>query len=116
MVISLQEMGFEIEASHHEVAPGQHEIDFKYSDALRTADNLATFRFVVRTIAHRHGLHATFMPKPITAVHGSGMHTHLSLFREGKMPFTIRKTRKGSVPTAATLSAACSAMPRLTRR
>ena len=87
MVISLQEMGFEIEASHHEVAPGQHEIDFKYSDALRTADNLATFRFVVRTIAHRHGLHATFMPKPITAVHGSGMHTHLSLFREGKNAF-----------------------------
>ncbi|MGM0689427.1 MAG: type I glutamate--ammonia ligase [Bacillota bacterium] len=83
MVLNLEQMGLEIEASHHEVAPGQHEIDFKYSDALRTADDLSTFRFVVRTVAQRHGLYATFMPKPITGVNGSGMHTHLSLFRNG---------------------------------
>lgn len=81
MVLTLTEMGFEIEASHHEVAPGQHEIDFKYSDALSTADSLMTFRVVVRTIAQRHGLHASFMPKPIFGINGSGMHTHLSLFK-----------------------------------
>ncbi len=87
MVLSLEQMGLEIEASHHEVAPGQHEIDFKYSDALRTADDLSTFRFVVRTVAQRHGLYATFMPKPIAMINGSGMHTHLSLFRDGNNIF-----------------------------
>ena len=81
MVLTLNEMGFEVEASHHEVAPGQHEIDFKYSDALTTADNLATFRLVVRTVAQRHGLHASFMPKPVFGINGSGMHTHQSLFK-----------------------------------
>lgn len=87
MVIALQEMGFEIEASHHEVAPGQHEIDFRYADALTTADNIATFRFVVRTIALNLGLFATFMPKPIFGVNGSGMHTHQSLFKNGTNAF-----------------------------
>ncbi|AKX94570.1 glutamine synthetase [Moorella thermoacetica] len=87
MVLTLQQMGFEIEASHHEVAPGQHEIDFKYADALRTADNIATFKFVVRTIAQRHGLHATFMPKPIYGIAGSGMHCNISLFRAGQNAF-----------------------------
>ncbi len=87
MVIALEEMGFEVEASHHEVAPGQHEIDFKYADALTTADNLVTFRLVVRTIAMNHGLHATFMPKPIHGIPGSGMHTHQSLFRNGENAF-----------------------------
>lgn len=87
MVLSLEQMGLEIEASHHEVAPGQHEIDFKYSDALHTADDLSTFRFVVRTIAQRHGLYATFMPKPIARINGSGMHTHLSLFKNGENAF-----------------------------
>lgn len=87
MVLHLESMGFEVEASHHEVAPGQHEIDFKYGDALSTADNLATFKFVVRTIAQRHGLHATFMPKPIAFINGSGMHTHLSLFKEDNNSF-----------------------------
>ncbi len=81
IVLTLTDMGFEVEASHHEVAPGQHEIDFKYNDALTTADSLATFRFVVRTVAQRHGLHASFMPKPIYGINGSGMHTHMSLFR-----------------------------------
>ncbi|MFZ5816625.1 MAG: type I glutamate--ammonia ligase [Bacillota bacterium] len=79
-VLALQKMGFEIEASHHEVAPGQHEIDFKYADAVHTADNIATFRFVVRTIALQHGLHASFMPKPLMGVNGSGLHFHQSLF------------------------------------
>ncbi len=87
MVLTLEKMGFEIEASHHEVAPGQHEIDFKYADALTTADNIATFKFVVRTIAQRHGLHATFMPKPIFGINGSGMHSHQSLFKNGDNVF-----------------------------
>ncbi|GAB6180890.1 type I glutamate--ammonia ligase [Desulfotomaculum defluvii] len=80
MVLTLEEMGFEIEASHHEVAPGQHEIDFKYSDALDVADKIMTFKFVVRTMAQRHGLHATFMPKPVFGINGSGMHMNQSLF------------------------------------
>ena len=80
MVMTLEELGFEIEASHHEVAPGQHEIDFKYDDALDIADKIMTFKFVVRTVAQRHGLHATFMPKPIFGIAGSGMHMNMSLF------------------------------------
>lgn len=80
MVLTLQEMGFEVEASHHEVAPGQHEIAFKYADALTTADNITTFKLAVRTIAMQHNLHATFMPKPLYGIAGSGMHTHQSLF------------------------------------
>ena len=87
MVEVLQSLGFEIEASHHEVAPGQHEIDFKYTDALRTADNIVTFRIAVRIVARRHGLHATFMPKPIYGINGSGMHLHVSLFRGGENVF-----------------------------
>lgn len=88
IVLALEEMGFEIEASHHEVAPGQHEIDFKYDDALKAADRVATLKFVTRAIANLHGLHATFMPKPVFGVNGSGMHTHLSLFdREGRNAF-----------------------------
>ncbi len=81
MDLTLEEMGFEIEASHHEVAPGQHEIDFKYEDALSTADNIMTFKLAVKSIAQRHGLHASFMPKPLFGVNGSGMHTHQSLFK-----------------------------------
>jgi glutamine synthetase len=83
----LESMGFEIEAAHHEVAPGQHEIDFKYQDFVKTADNLSTFRFVVRKVATDFGLHATFMPKPLFGENGSGMHTHQSLFRDGKNAF-----------------------------
>jgi glutamine synthetase len=83
----LEMMGFEVEAAHHEVAPGQHEVDFRYSDALTTADNLATFKFVVRNIALAHGLHATFMPKPIFGQNGSGLHTHQSLFCDGTNAF-----------------------------
>ena len=87
MVLALEQMGFEVEAAHHEVAPAQHEIDFKYAEALTTADNLATFRWVVRRIALQHGLHATFMPKPIFGINGSGMHTHQSLFRGAENAF-----------------------------
>ena len=87
MVMTLQQMGFEVEASHHEVAPGQHEIDFKYSDALDIADKVVTFKFVVRTIAQRHGLHATFMPKPIFGIAGSGMHLNQSLMKNDKNAF-----------------------------
>jgi glutamine synthetase len=87
MVLTLEEMGFEIEASHHEVAPAQHEIDFKYDNALKTADNIMTFKLVVRTIAKRHGLHATFMPKPKFGVNGSGMHINMSLSKDGKNIF-----------------------------
>ncbi|WP_049997664.1 type I glutamate--ammonia ligase [Halococcus sediminicola] len=87
IIYGLEEMGFDIEASHHEVAAGQHEINFTYDDALTTADNVATFRAVVRAIAAEHDLHATFMPKPIAEVAGSGMHTHLSLFSGGENAF-----------------------------
>jgi len=87
IVLALEQMGFEIEASHHEVAPGQHEIDFKYADALTTADNIVTFKFVVRTLAQRHGLHATFMPKPVFGINGSGMHSNQSLFRGSENAF-----------------------------
>ena len=85
--LALEEMGFEIEASHHEVAAGQHEIDFKYADALTAADNIMTFRMVVKTLAQHNGLHATFMPKPIFGINGSGMHTNMSLFKDGKNAF-----------------------------
>ncbi len=87
MVLALEELGYEIEASHHECAPGQHEIDFKYADALHTADNVQTFKYVVRSVAQRHGLHATFMPKPIFGVNGSGMHVNQSLFKGEKNAF-----------------------------
>lgn len=80
ITLALEAMGFEVEAAHHEVAPGQHEIDFKYDDAVTTADAIVTFRFVVKKVAQMHDLHATFMPKPLAGVSGSGMHTHQSLF------------------------------------
>jgi glutamine synthetase len=85
--IALEEMGFDIEASHHEVARGQHEIDFKYADALKTADNVMTFKLVVKAVAQRHGLYATFLPKPIFGINGSGMHCNQSLFKDGKNAF-----------------------------
>ena len=87
IVQALEEMGFEIEAGHHEVADGQHEIDFKYGDALRTADNVITYRIATKTIALHNNLHATFMAKPIFGINGSGMHTHCSLAKGGKNAF-----------------------------
>lgn len=93
--LALEEMGFEIEASHHEVAEGQHEIDFKYQDALTSADSIMTFKLAVKTLAQKNGLHATFMPKPIFGINGSGMHTNMSLFRNGKNVFYDEKGEKG---------------------
>lgn len=82
IVLELENMGFDVEASHHEVAPGQHEIDFKYADALTAADNIQTFKLVVKTVARKYNLHATFMPKPLDGINGSGMHLNMSLFNK----------------------------------
>lgn len=100
IVDTLVEMGFEIEAAHHEVGPGQHEVDFKYGDALRTADSIVTFRTVVKRIALNHGLHATFMPKPVHGQAGSGMHTHVSLFKDGQNAFYDESGEHGLSRTA----------------
>ncbi len=94
--LALEDMGYEIEASHHECAAGQHEIDFKYADALTTADNIMTFRWAVKSLALKNGLHATFMPKPLHGVAGSGMHTNMSLFgKDGKNAFVDENDRYG---------------------
>ena len=96
MVLNLEEMGFEVEASHHEVAPAQHEIDFKYDEVLKTADNIQTFKMTVKTIAKRHGLYATFMPKPKFGISGSGMHINMSLAtEEGKNIFADENGKIG---------------------
>ena len=95
MVLTLEDMGFNIEASHHELAPAQHEIDFKYDEALAAADNIMTFKMVVKTIEKRHGLHATFMPKPKYGVNGSGMHINMSLNRDGVNVFQDGKDVNG---------------------
>lgn len=87
MVLTLEDMGYEIEASHHEVAPAQHEIDFRYDEALKTADNIMTFKLAVKTIAKRHGMFASFMPKPKSGINGSGMHVNMSLSKDGKNIF-----------------------------
>lgn len=87
MVLTLEDMGYEIEASHHEVAPAQHEIDFHYDEAVKTADNIMTFKLAVKTIAKRHGMFASFMPKPRYGMNGSGMHVNMSLSRDGKNIF-----------------------------
>ncbi|MEF8779501.1 MAG: type I glutamate--ammonia ligase [Haloferacaceae archaeon] len=119
IIYNLEAMGFEVEASHHEVAQGQHEIDFKYDDALTTADNIATFRSVVRATAEEKDLHATFMPKPIAHINGSGMHTHLSLFEDGENvfhdpddEFNLSETAKsflaGILEHAPALTAVCN--------
>lgn len=100
IVLELEEMGFEIEASHHEVAPGQHEIDFKYADAITACDNIQTFKLVVKTIARKHGLHATFMPKPLFGEAGSGMHFNVSLFKGKENAFYDESTKLGLSETA----------------
>ena len=87
MVLTLEDMGYEIEASHHEVAPAQHEIDFRYDEAVKTADNIMTFKLAVKTIAKRHGMFASFMPKPKFGINGSGMHVNMSLCKDGKNIF-----------------------------
>ena len=93
IIYALEQMGFEIEASHHEVAIGQHEIDFKYEDALKTADNIATFRWVTKAVAAKHNMHATFMPKPIFGENGSGMHCNQSLNKGDVNVFFDSKTQ-----------------------
>ena len=95
MVLTLEDMGFEIESSHHEAARAQHEIKFKSDEALATADNILTFRLAVKTIAKRHGLHATFMPKPKEDENGSGMHIRMVLKKDGKNIFTDRNDKCG---------------------
>ncbi len=95
MVLTLEDMGYEIEASHHEVAPAQHEIDFHYDEALNAADNIMTFKLAVKTIAKRHGMFASFMPKPKYGVNGSGMHINMSLAKDGKNIFADEKDELG---------------------
>lgn len=95
MVLTLEDMGMEVESSHHEAAPAQHEIDFRYDEALTTADNIMTFKLVVKTIAKRHGLHATFMPKPKFGINGSGMHLNMSVSRDGINVFQDAKDEYG---------------------
>lgn len=119
IVLQLEEMGFEIEASHHEVAPGQHEIDWKYANAIDACDYIQTFKLVVKTVARQHGLHATFMPKPLFGVNGSGMHFNMSLFNkdgnafydeEGEMQLseTARQFMAGILKHARAYTAICN--------
>ena len=96
--LNLEQMGLVVEASHHEVAAGQHEIDLQYTDALRAADNIMTFKLAVKTLAQKNGLHATFMPKPVSGAAGSGMHVNMSLFREGRNAFYDEADPRRSVP------------------
>ncbi len=98
--LALEAMGFEIEASHHEVAVGQHEIDFKYADAITSADRIETLKLTVKTYAAKNGLHASFMPKPIHGINGSGMHINMSLFKEGKNAFYDESDPLGLSKTA----------------
>lgn len=95
MVLTLEDMGFVIEASHHECAPAQHEIDFKYGEAVKIADSIMTFKLAVKTIAQRHGLHATFIPKPKANMAGSGMHINMSLEKDGKNVFADENGKNG---------------------
>jgi len=93
--LTLEAMGFDVEASHHEDANGQHEIDFRYDEALRAADNLMTFKIIVKTIAKRHGLYATFMPKPLSGMPGSGLHINMSLSKDGENMFYDSRDKYG---------------------
>ncbi|HEY2917062.1 MAG TPA: type I glutamate--ammonia ligase [Candidatus Limnocylindrales bacterium] len=107
MVDALEAFGIRVEAAHHEVAAGQHEIDFEYADALQTADNAITFKFTLKAIAQQHGLYATFMPKPIHGINGSGMHTHQSLYSiEGsRNAFADAESSYGLSPLAKSYAA-----------
>src|SRR5699024_4807109 len=95
IVIELEDMGFDIEASHHEVAEGQHEIDFKYANAVEACDNIQTFKLVVKTVARKHNLHATFMPKPLFGINGNGMHFNVSLFKGKENAFFDESAEDG---------------------
>ena len=95
IVLELQRIGFTIEAAHHEVSPGQHEINFKFDNALEASDNVQTFKIVVKNVAKRHGFLATFMPKPVAGINGSGMHTNCSLTKNGENTFYDKKSKNG---------------------
>lgn len=95
IVLNLEDMGFEVTSSHHESVPAQHEVDFHTGKAMKTADMIMTFKMAVRSIAKRHGLHATFMPKPRTDTNGSGMHVHMSLYKDGRNVFYDPKDKRG---------------------
>ncbi len=95
IVIALEKMGFEVEAAHHEVAPSQHEIDFRYTDILKTADNIQTFKWVVKTMALMENVYATFMPKVFSKINGSGMHLNISLSKDGKNAFGDESKKHG---------------------
>ncbi|MDO4268935.1 MAG: type I glutamate--ammonia ligase [Eubacteriales bacterium] len=101
IVMNLEEMGFVVEASHHELAPGQHEVDLEYMDGLTAADNIVTFKMAVKAIARRHGLHATFMPKPKAGVNGSGMHINMSLADKNGQNLFVDETDKNGLSRAA---------------
>ncbi|AZP04216.1 type I glutamate--ammonia ligase [Jeotgalibaca ciconiae] len=100
IVLELEALGFEIEASHHEAATGQHEIDWKYADAVEACDNIQTFKLIVKTVARKHGLYATFMPKPVFGIAGSGMHCNMSLFNEEGNAFYDESDERGLSETA----------------
>lgn len=100
IVLEMEKMGFEVEAAHHEVAPGQHEVDFKYADALEAAGNIQTFKLIVKTIARKHNLYATFMPKPVSGINGNGMHVNMSLFKDGQNVFFDEKGEEQLSETA----------------
>lgn len=100
IVLELESLGFEIEASHHEVAKGQHEIDWKYADAVTASDNIQLFKYVVKSVARKYNLHATFMPKPVYGINGSGMHFNVSLFNENGNAFYDPDTEDGLSQTA----------------
>ncbi|VVB57429.1 Glutamine synthetase [uncultured archaeon] len=100
IVPAMEAMGLRIEMSHHEVAPGQHEIDFRYNNALVVADSVMTYKTVVRTLAQQAGLHASFMPKPVAGINGSGMHVHQSLWKDGKNTFHDSSDPAGLSQTA----------------
>ncbi len=100
IVLTLEQMGFEVEAAHHEVAPGQHEVDFRYADAVTAADHIQLFKLIVKTVARKYGYYATFMPKPIAGINGNGMHTNMSLSKDGKNVFDDPKDELGLSKTA----------------
>lgn len=109
-MLTLEDMGFEIEASHHEMSPAQHEIDFRYDEALKTADNIMTFKLAVKTIAKRHGMFASFMPKPKYGINGSGMHVNMSLAKDGKIFLPTRRERWDSAKRRSGLSVELSSI------
>ncbi|EHN59573.1 type I glutamate--ammonia ligase [Oenococcus kitaharae] len=100
IVLTLEKMGFEVEAAHHEVAPGQHEVDFRYADAVTAADHIQLFKLIVKTVARKYGYYATFMPKPIAGINGNGMHTNMSLSKDGKNVFDDPTDKLGLSETA----------------